>query len=218
MDREFSWNLRGPSQETLARDAAAYNAAQAAAALAGAMPAGAAQASLDAREAQKLQAQLDEARQVQQDEAALQARQARWLALEDKFAGRSHDPRMKMAAMLAMAGQPGALQAALSTNLSGKASEDVQKEMDSLESSIANDMFALAGADNDTYDKLTAALIPIYRSKFDELIAKGARSRMGASWDEGWGAHLGRQEKTRKNRKAKEAQKKAEAKKAVDNY
>lgn len=218
MDRDFSWNLRGPSQETLARDAAAYNAAQAAAALAGAMPAGAAQAALDARDAQKLQAQLEEARKVQQDEAALQAQQARWLALEDKFAGRSHDPRMKMAAMLAMAGQPGALQAALSTNLSGQASADVQKEMDSLESSIANDMFALAGADNDTYDKLTAALIPIYRSKFEELIGKGAKSRMGASWDEGWGAHLGRQEDTRKKRKAKAAQRKADAKKAVDNY
>ena len=67
-------------------------------------------------------------------------------------------------------------------------------------------MFALAGADNDTYDKLTGALIPLYKSKFAELLKKGAKSRMGTSWDEGWGVHLssGKAERQRRKNKREE--------------
>lgn len=75
--------------------------------------------------------------------------------------------------------------------------------MDTLEASMANDMFALAGADNDTYDKLTGALIPLYKSKFEDLLKKGAKSRMGDGWDAGWGLHLSRSEDERKRRKKK---------------
>jgi hypothetical protein len=84
--------------------------------------------------------------------------------------------------------------------------------MDNLESSMANDMFALAGADNDTYDKLTRALIPLYKSKYEELLTKGAKSRMGSSWDTGWGMHLSRGAAERGRRKSDADAKKAAAK------
>ena len=106
-----------------------------------------------------------------------------------------------MGAMLAMAGQPGLLQQIFVSN--GTSGKEAQSEMDSLESSIANDMFALAGADNATYDKLTGALIPLYKSKFEDLLKKGARSRMGSSWDEGWGVHLSRGKQKRDAAKKK---------------
>lgn len=113
------------------------------------------------------------------------------------------DPKMKMAAMLTMAGQPGLLQQMFMNE--GAGAKEAQSEMDSLESSIANDMFALAGADNDTYDKLTGALIPLYKSKYDELLKKGAKSRMGENWDAGWGVHLTRSKAERAARKKKAA-------------
>ena len=75
--------------------------------------------------------------------------------------------------------------------------------MDTLEASIANDMFALASADNDTYDKLMGAIIPLYRSKFEDLLKRGAKSRMGDSWDAGWGLHLSRSKAERNRRKKK---------------
>lgn len=167
---------------------------------------------LKARRALDFQNALDAGAQAQRDEMATQAKMARWLELENKFAQRTHDPKMKMAAMLAMAGQPGALQAALSTSLSGHdGGREAQSEMDNLENSIAGDMFALAGADQDTYDKLTSAIIPLYRSKFDELVGRGAKSRMGATWDEGWGNHFAGRKAKRQERKNK-----ADAKKAAD--
>lgn len=202
MDKDFSWNLRGASPETMALDASGYNAAQAAAALAGAMPSSKAQLpSQEALEAAKKYAeQMEAARKAQEDAIALQAQKARWLQLENKFAQRTMNPKMKMAAMLAMAGQPGALQQMFVSD--GTNTKEVQSAMDSLESSIANDMFALAGADQDTFAKLTGAILPLYKSKFDELISKGAKSRMGEDWDKGWGAHFQGMLSTRSKRKA----------------
>lgn len=133
---------------------------------------------------------------------------ARWMELENEFASRTRNPEMKMAAMLAMAGQPGALQQMLFGRAGSK--DSAQQEMDALESSIANDMFALASADRDTYSKLTGALIPLYRSKFEELLAKGAKSRMGGDWATGWGTHFDTLNTTRKKRKA-QAQKQQSA-------
>ena len=187
MDREFSWNLPsiGDIRERREREQLGLAESEA----------------LKARRALRLQNDLAGARQAGQDRMAEQAQMARWLELENKFANRTMDPRMKMAAMLAMAGQPGILQQMFMTDsTSGK---EAQGEMDSLETSMANDMFALAGADNDTYDKLTRALIPLYKSKFDDLLKKGAKSRMGNSWDAGWGTHLRRSEDERKRRKNK---------------
>ena len=187
MDREFSWNLPsiGDIRERREREQLGLAESEA----------------LKARRALRFQNDLAGARQAGQAQMAEQAQMARWLELENKFANRTMDPRMKMAAMLAMAGQPGILQQMFMTDsTSGK---EAQGEMDALETSMANDMFALAGADNDTYDKLTGAIIPLYKSKFDELLKKGAKSRMGTSWDEGWGVHLSRGEDERKRRKNK---------------
>lgn len=100
-------------------------------------------------------------------------------SLEKKRAKISGDPNFRMAAMLAMAGQPGALQALIST--SGKSDSAVQKEMDALEDKMANDIFALTSANPAQFDKITGALIPLYESRFNELVGKGGKSRLG--WD-----------------------------------
>lgn len=187
MDREFSWNLPDINAIREKREREQLGLAESEA--------------LKARRALRLQNDLAGARQAGQDRMAEQAQMARWLELENKFANRTMDPRMKMAAMLAMAGQPSILQQMFtSDSTSGK---EAQGEMDTLEASMANDMFALVRADNDTYDKLTGAIIPLYRSKFEDLLKKGAKSRMGASWDAGWGIHLSRSEDERKRRKKK---------------
>ena len=100
-------------------------------------------------------------------------------SLEKKRAKISSDPNFRMAAMLAMAGQPGALQALIST--SGKSDSAVQKEMDALEDKMANDIFALTTATPAQFKKITGALIPLYESRFNELVGKGGKSRLG--WD-----------------------------------
>lgn len=187
MDRDFSWNLPsiGDIRERREREQLGLMESE----------------RLKAQRALQMQNALEGAQQAQQAQMADQAQYARWLELEDKFAKRTMDPRMKMGAMLAMAGQPGLLQQLFMTG--STSSKEAQSEMDSLESSIANDMFALAGADSATYDKLTGALIPLYKSKFDDLLARGARSRMGSSWDEGWGVHLSRGKQKRDAAKKK---------------
>lgn len=193
MDKEFSWNLPDINAIRERREREQLGLAESEA--------------LKARRALQFQNMLAGAQQAQQDQMTEQAQRARWMELENKFAQRTMDPRMKMAAMLAMAGQPAALQQMfMSDSTKGK---EAQGEMDTLEASIANDMFALAGADNDTYDKLTGALIPLYRSKYEDLLKKGAKSRMGTSWDEGWGLHLSRGKAERKRRKDAAAAKKA---------
>lgn len=187
MDRDFSWNL--PSIEDIREKREREQL--------GLMES----ERLKAQRALQMQNALEGAQQAQQAQMADQAQYARWLELEDKFAKRTMDPRMKMGAMLAMAGQPGLLQQMFMTG--GTSDKEAQSEMDSLESSIANDMFALAGADSATYDKLTGALIPLYKSKFEDLLKKGARSRLGSSWDEGWGVHLSRGKQKRDAAKKK---------------
>ena len=135
-----------------------------------------------------------------QNQMAQQAQQAadlkRLAELEAKRNARMSDPNMRMAAMLAMAGQPGALMGIMTAPKQDNRSQS-QTEMDTLEEKIANDMFALAGADKNTYAKLTAAILPLYKSKFDELSGKGAKSRMGANWDSGWGRIFRGQKGTR---------------------
>lgn len=190
MDREFSWNLPDINAIRERREREQLGLVESEA--------------LKARRALRFQNDLAGARQAGQDRMAEQAQMARWMELENKFANRTMDPRMKMVAMLAMAGQPGLLQQMFVSD--GTVGKEAQGEMDALETSIANDMFALAGADNDTYDKLTGALIPLYKSKFEELLKKGAKSRMGTSWDEGWGVHLssGKAERQRRKNKREE--------------
>ena len=187
MDREFSWNLPDINAIRERREREQLGLAESEA--------------LKARRALRFQNDLAGARQAGQDLMAEQAQMARWMELENKFAQRTMDPRMKMAAMLAMAGQPGLLQQMFVSN--GTGGKEAQGEMDALETSMANDMFALAGADNNTYKKLTGALIPLYKSKFEELLKKGAKSRMGKSWDDGWGVHLSRGKAERERLKTK---------------
>jgi hypothetical protein len=193
MDKEFSWNLPDINAIRERREREQLGLAESEA--------------LKARRALQFQNMLEGARQAEQDQMAEQAQRARWMELENKFAQRTMDPKMKMAAMLAMAGQPGLLQQMFMSD--GAGGKEAQGEMDNLEASIANDMFALAGADNDTYAKLMGALIPLYKSKYEDLLKKGAKSRMGTSWDEGWGLHLSRGKEERKRRKGAAAAKKA---------
>lgn len=193
MDKDFSWNLPDINTIREKREREQLGLVESEA--------------RKARRALQFQNMMADAQQAQQDQAAMQAQRARWLELENKFAQRTMNPKMKMAAMLAMAGQPAAMQQMFVSDSTG--GKEAQGEMDNLEASIANDMFALAGADNDTYDKLTGALIPLYRSKYEDLLKKGAKSRMGTSWDEGWGLHLSRGKSERKRRKDTAAAKKA---------
>lgn len=179
------------------------------------------QAAQQAQQQQKqreiFQQQMAQAQMQQQQQMAQQAQQAQQAAdlkrlaeLEAKRRGRMNDPNMRMAAMLAMAGQPGALMGLMTAPKQDTRSQS-QAEMDTLEEKIANDMFALAGADKNTYAKLTAAILPLYKSKFDELSGKGAKSRMGANWDSGWGRIFRGQKGTRdKNEQDAAAKKEAD--------
>lgn len=169
MEKEFSWNL--PDIEAIRdqNNRKRFGLLEAEA--------------MKANQALNVQNQLEAARQAQQQQMADEAEYARWQELEKEFAGRKEaiakDPNFKMAAMLAMAGQPGALQALIST--SGKSDSAVQKEMDALEDKMANDIFALTSANPAQFDKITGALIPLYESRFNELVGKGGKSRLG--WD-----------------------------------
>ena len=196
MDKEFSWNLPDINAIRERREREQLGLAESEA--------------LKARRALQFQNMLEGAQQAQQDQMAEQAQKARWMELENKFAQRTMDPRMKRAAMLTMAGQPALLQQLFMPKEDSTSA--AQTAMDNLESSMANDMFALAGADDDTFDKLTGAIIPLYKSKFDELLKKGAKSRMGNSWDAGWGVHLSRNAGERARRKSEAEDKKAAAK------
>lgn len=183
------------------------------------------QAAQQAQQQQKqreiFQQQMAQAQMQQQQQMARQAQQIQQAAdlkrlaeLEAKRRGRMNDPNMRMAAMLAMAGQPGALMGLMTAPKQDNRSQ-AQAEMDTLEEKIANDMFALAGADEDTYSKLTSAILPLYKSKFDELSGKGAKSRMGSDWVTGWGRIFSGETGKRDDRKGKAARDKASDKNAA---
>lgn len=102
------------------------------------------------------------------------------MARAEKMQKFRDDPKFQMAAMLAMAGQPGALQALISEG--SKSGNSAQSDMDALEKSMTNDIFALASANEDQSAKIMEALIPLYKSKFEEAQGKGGMSRLGG-WD-----------------------------------
>ena len=127
------------------------------------------------------------------------AERQRWQELEQQEAERkariSNDPRMQMAAMLAMGGQPGALQSLLVSSVQ----QDIQKEekeraakkqaqtqMDALENSISNSLTFLSGLNKDQIDKFMLYTLPTFRAKFHELEDAGAVSRLGGlkSWED----------------------------------
>lgn len=139
-----------------------------------------------------------------QQEAAIAQKVARLkeleMARETKMQKFRDNPKFQMAAMLAMAGQPGALQALISEG--AKSGNSPQSDMDALEKSMTNDIFALASADADQAEKIMTALVPLYKSRFEEIQGKGGMSRLG-----GWDAW----EKAIRGAKARKAEKKAKA-------
>lgn len=134
----------------------------------------------------------DQMAQQAQAEAAQQNAQAqrekivaRLKELDSARSKRISDPNFKMAAMLAMAGQPGAMQSLLTLDAQARANgtaSKAQTDMDALEDKMVNDIFALSGANPDQFDKITKALIPLYQSKFEEAQQRGGKSRLGG-WD-----------------------------------
>lgn len=127
-----------------------------------------------------------------------EAEMQRWKELERQEAERkakiSNDPRMQMAAMLAMGGQPGSLQNLLVSSVQqdiakeekdSAAKKQLQSQMDALENGINNDLMYLAGMNNDQREKALAVSLPLFRAKMKELEDAGAVSRMGglASWE-----------------------------------
>lgn len=220
MTRDFTWNIQGRPQalEQMAANAAAAEASLGANQYADRMAArsmglqavpdttfGQAQAGINARMG---------------DEAVRAAELQELAQLKAEREKRMNDPKLKMAAMLAMAGQPGAIQSILTNDLTkGDTKSQAQSDMDALEEKIVNDMFALAGADKDTYEKLTAGLLPLYRSKWEEFARKGGKSRMGGSdWDSGWGQIIAGLGATRQGKIDKANKDKRNAKKAADKF
>lgn len=136
----------------------------------------------------KAQYEAEQAQAKAEQDAIIQQKIARLKELEmaraEKLAKFRDNPNFKMAAMLAMAGQPGALQAMLTEGT--KPGNSAQSEMDDLEKAMTNDIFALASADADQFDKISKALIPLYKNKFNEIQGKGGTSRLGGweKWEE----------------------------------
>jgi hypothetical protein len=109
-------------------------------------------------------------------------------SIEAKKARMREDPRMQVAAMMAMGGQPGALQSLLVSSFqqdlqkeekAKAAKKDAQTRMDALENSLNTDLMYLAGMNGDQIDKALSVSIPLFKAKMQELTDAGATSRMG---------------------------------------
>ena len=109
-------------------------------------------------------------------------------SIEAKKARMREDPRMQVAAMMAMGGQPGALQSLLVSSVqqdmqkeekAKAAKKDAQSKMDALENSLHTDLMYLAGMNGDQIDKALSVSIPLFKAKMQELTDAGATSRMG---------------------------------------
>ena len=149
--------------------------------------------------------------------------EARMQERDRKIQKMMDDPNMQLAVAMAMYGDNGMLQSMIQSKLANdkeESSTQNQTNMDSLEDKMANDIFALGSANDDQFDKIVGALIPLYKDRFGELEGKGARSRLGG-WDAWEQAILGakgafddkkaKEEEARALARAKaEAQKRAE--------
>lgn len=140
------------------------------------------------------------ANQFADDAKAVEREQdfARIKELQDSIAERKsrlqNDPRMQIAAMMAMGGQPGALQSLLVSSVQQDLQKvekekalkkDAQSKMDALENSINTDLMYLAGMNKDQRAKALSVSIPLFKAKMQELLDAGATSRMGglAAWE-----------------------------------
>ena len=187
-----------------------YLEAQKAAALAGAMPSQSAYAATFHPEAVDFNTALGAYRSGMEDMMASEAqgvqsdmdrarKMARLKELESKRNARMSDPKFRMAAMLAMAGQPGALQAMVmpQPDTASVSSAQAQEQMDALESQLLSDVYALATEKNKyARERVRQGMASLYASKFQDLVSKGAKSRMGG-WD-AWMEQLGLNEAKRK--------------------
>ena len=115
--------------------------------------------------------------------------------IEAKKARMREDPRMQVAAMLAMGGQPGALQSLLVSSVqqdmqkaekAAAVQKDAQSKMDALENSINTDLMYLAGTNQDQIDRALSVSLPLFKAKLQELTDAGATSRMGGwpAWEQ----------------------------------
>ena len=145
-------------------------------------------------------------------------------SIEAKKARMREDPRMQVAAMMAMGGQPGALQSLLVSSFqqdlqkeekAKAAKKDAQTKMDALENSLNTDLMYLAGMNGDQIDKALSVSIPLFKAKMQELTDAGATSRMGGM--EAWNKIIedfkkkGQKKKDNANRNKRNAKSVADA-------
>ena len=112
--------------------------------------------------------------------------------IEAKKARMREDPRMQVAAMLAMGGQPSALSSMLVSSVqqdyqkAEKAKTDAeaaQKQMDALENGIKSDITLLAGMNKVQREKVLRMSKPLFFSNMEKLIAQGAKPNLSlAQW------------------------------------
>lgn len=197
---EFRWMGQGPSEDEIARLEAAKNDAEELAQLQ--------KANQNASRAvnwMELGEQLGTSGAYQEamanqaaQEAQKQADMQRIQELQNKIAERKKavmdDPRMQIAAMLAMGGQPSALSSMLVSSVQGDiqakqkaadAAEKANKEMEALENGLNKDLMMLAEMDDTRRAAVLEVSLPLFRQKFRELQALGARSMMGGleAWE-----------------------------------
>lgn len=114
----------------------------------------------------------------------LEAERNAYMAKQKAFI---ENPNTQMAIGMALGGQPGALMSLIMERGKGDAGKlsQYQSEMDNLEKDMMIDIAALGGYNQAERKKLQKMLQTVYASKFQELLNKGAMSRMG-----GWPAWL----------------------------
>lgn len=114
----------------------------------------------------------------------LEAERNAYMAKQKAFI---ENPNTQMAIGMALGGQPGALMSLIMERGKGDAGKvsQYQSEMDNLEKDMMIDIAALGGYNQAERKKLQKMLQTVYASKFQELLDKGAMSRMG-----GWPAWL----------------------------
>lgn len=192
MDRDFTWNKSQAQidyENALAAAAAAgaRNGSQAAAAAdplqyyskerIEQMPSPNMSVAYNKAMQQRMAQEADSAAKVQR----LKELEAQMQERDRKIQKMMDDPKMQLAVAMAMYGDTSMLQSMLVKDQE-ETSKQYQTNMDSLEDKMANDIFALGSASDDEFDKIANALIPLYKNRFGELEAKGARSRLGG-WD-----------------------------------
>lgn len=116
---------------------------------------------------------------------------------EERKSRIQNDPRMQIAAMLALGGQPSALSSMLVSSVQGdyqkaeKAKADAeaaQRQLDAIENGIKNDITLLAGMNQSQRDKVLKMSKPLFFANMEKLIAQGAKPNLSlAQWTDLFG-------------------------------